>query len=87
MASDRSFVGFVAEQASGAGPVSTRAMFGEYALYAGAKPSFLVEEVLEDRDAFSRLVAATAAEVPEPKPKKRKVAPHRHPFSGSGEDS
>jgi len=38
--------------------------------YPGAKPHFLIEERLDDRDWLSRVVEATARELPEPKPKK-----------------
>ncbi len=40
--------------------------------YPGAKPSFLIEEKLEDRDWLKKLVLATVKELPEPKPKKKK---------------
>lgn len=40
--------------------------------YPGAKPSFLIEDKLEDRDWLSQLVRVTVEELPEPKPKKRK---------------
>ena len=40
--------------------------------YPGAKPSFLIEEKLEDRDWLRKLVMITAEELPEPKPKKKK---------------
>lgn len=40
--------------------------------YPGAKPSFLIEEGLEDRDWLRKLVGATVAELPQPKPKKQK---------------
>ena len=40
--------------------------------YPGAKPSFLIEEKLENRDWISELVRITVKELPEPKPKKRK---------------
>ena len=40
--------------------------------YPGAKPSFLIEEKLEDRGWISELVRITVKELPEPKPKKRK---------------
>lgn len=40
--------------------------------YEGAKPSFLIEEKLEDRQWLSELVRLTAKELPEPKPKKAK---------------
>jgi DNA transformation protein len=38
--------------------------------YPGAKPYFLIEDRLDDRDWLSRLFEATARELPEPKPKK-----------------
>ena len=40
--------------------------------YPGAKPSFLIEEQLEDREWLGELVRITAAELPKPKKKKRK---------------
>ncbi len=40
--------------------------------YPGAKPSFLIEDKLEDRDWLSQLVQITVEELPAPKPKKRK---------------
>jgi len=40
--------------------------------YPGAKPSFLIEEKLEDRDWLKKLIIITANELPEPKPKKKK---------------
>lgn len=40
--------------------------------YPGAKLYFLIEEKVEDRDWLCQLVRVTAAELPEPKPKKRK---------------
>ncbi len=40
--------------------------------YPGAKPYFLIEDQLEDRDWISDLVRITADELPEPKPKKNK---------------
>lgn len=98
MASDASFAQFVADQVSGAGTISTRFMFGEYALYCnekvvglicdnklfvkptaggrafigtpveapaytGAKPSFLIEDKLEDRAWLTELIRLTEAEV------------------------
>ena len=59
MASDRETVAFIAEVMEGAGDVSTRAMFGEYALYLDGKvialidepPSELEGEVLDARPA------------------------------------
>ncbi len=41
--------------------------------YPGAKPSYLIEEKLEDRDWISSLVKITVRELPEPKPKKKKT--------------
>ena len=40
--------------------------------YPGAKPSFLIEEKLEDREWLSELVRISVRELPEPKPKKKK---------------
>jgi TfoX/Sxy family transcriptional regulator of competence genes len=40
--------------------------------YPGAKPSFLIEEQLEDQDWLKKLVNITVKELPEPKPKKKK---------------
>jgi len=40
--------------------------------YPGAKNQFLIEEQLEDRDWLKKLVSITVAELPEPKPKKKK---------------
>lgn len=40
--------------------------------YEGAKPSFLIEEKIEDRQWLSDLVKLTVRELPEPKPKKAK---------------
>jgi len=42
MASDRETVAFIAEVMEGAGDVSTRAMFGEYALYLDGKVIALI---------------------------------------------
>lgn len=39
--------------------------------YAGAKPSFLIED-LDDRELMARLIRATYEELPAPKPKKKK---------------
>ena len=40
--------------------------------YPGAKPSFLIEEQLEDREWLSNLIKISVAELPEPKPRKKK---------------
>lgn len=106
MASDQDFVDFVVDQMNGAGAISFRKMFGEYAVYCdgkvvalicdnqvfvkqtaggkayigdvveapaypGAKMSFLIDN-FEDRQWFSELIRITAAEIPMPKPKKKK---------------
>ncbi len=39
--------------------------------YPGAKPSFLIEEQIEDKDWISTLVRLTEKELPKPKPKKK----------------
>jgi hypothetical protein len=39
--------------------------------YEGAKPSFLIEEKLEDRDWLSELIRITLKELPAPKAKKK----------------
>jgi len=107
MASDQKFVAYLVEQMDSGGLVTSKAMFGEYALYfgnklyalvcdnklfikpteagrnylqhvteappyPGAKPSFLIEENLEDRDWLRQLARITAEALPEPKPKKEK---------------
>ncbi len=41
--------------------------------YPGAKPSFLIEEKLEDSEWLSELIRITLCELPEPKPKKKKI--------------
>lgn len=40
--------------------------------YEGAKPSFIIEDKLEDRKWLSELIRITYRELPEPKPKKKK---------------
>ncbi|MGY3794525.1 TfoX/Sxy family protein [uncultured Aquimarina sp.] len=40
--------------------------------YPGAKPSFLIEEKIEDSDWLSELVSITIKELPEPKPKRKR---------------
>lgn len=40
--------------------------------YPGAKNQFLIEEQLEDRDWLKKLLEITVAELPVPKPKKKK---------------
>jgi len=109
MASDFKFVEYAIDQLGGAGALTFRKMFGEYALYVdgkvvalvcdnqvfikptnagrkllgdveeappynGAKNSFLIGDQLEDRELMAAVVAATAAELPVPPPKKPKAA-------------
>lgn len=40
--------------------------------YPGAKPSFLIEEQLEDKEWLSELIVLTEQELPAPKPKNKK---------------
>jgi TfoX/Sxy family transcriptional regulator of competence genes len=40
--------------------------------YPGAKPSFLVNDMIDDREWLSELIRITTKELPMPKPKKRK---------------
>ena len=40
--------------------------------YKGAKPSFLIEDKIEDREWLSELVRITVKELPDPKAKKKK---------------
>ena len=40
--------------------------------YEGARPSFLIEEKIDDREWLSELVRISLKELPEPKPKKKK---------------
>jgi TfoX/Sxy family transcriptional regulator of competence genes len=40
--------------------------------YEGAKPSFLIEDKIEDSEWLSELVRISLNELPEPKPKKKK---------------
>jgi len=41
--------------------------------YPWAKMSYLIEDRIEDREWLSELIRITAAELPEPKPKKPKI--------------
>ena len=104
MASDANFVQFVVDQIDRAGEITSRKMFGEYALYCnakvvalicdnklfvkpteagrkyignaieapaypGAKPSFLIEDKLEDRKWLTELIRITEKELSAPEPK------------------
>lgn len=108
MASKQQFVDYVCEQMSGAGEISARKMFGEYAVYCdekvvglvcdnqlfvkptpggkavlikpveappykGAKPHYLIDDALDDRDLLARLIKTTAQELPAPRPKKQRA--------------
>lgn len=107
MSSDEKFVAHVCERMAAAGAITSRKMFGEYAVYCGgkvvalicdnqlfvkptaagkailrrpiekppypgAKPHYLIDDGLDDKPWLSRLVAATAKELPAPKPKVKK---------------
>ncbi len=55
--------------------ISGRAFIGnvvETPPYQGAKPSFLIEEKIEDSDWLSELIRISVRELPTPKPKKKK---------------
>lgn len=41
--------------------------------YPGAKPNFLIEDKVEDKEWLSQLVKITLEALPEPKPKKKKT--------------
>jgi len=43
--------------------------------YKGAKPSFLIEDKIEDSEWLSELVRTSVRELPPPKPKKKKLKP------------
>jgi TfoX/Sxy family transcriptional regulator of competence genes len=107
MATDAHFVDFIMEQLEGVPALSSRKMFGEYAIYAGtkvvalvcdnqlfikatnagrayigtpmeappykgAKPSFLIQEQLDEREWLAGLVRVTEGALPLPKPKVKK---------------
>lgn len=55
-----------------------RAMLGspaEAPPYPGAKPHFLIQDEIEDRELMARLLRITTGELPEPKPKKPRAKP------------
>ncbi len=107
MSSDPGFVEFVRDQAGNAAEITTRKMFGEWAIYsgrkvvalvcddrlfvkptvagrafigepvesppyAGAKPYFLIEDRLDDREWLAELIRLTEQELPAPKPRPKK---------------
>ncbi len=48
--------------------------------YKGAKPSFLIQDKIEDKKWLSKLVRISSKELPIPKPKKKKVAQKKKNF-------
>ena len=40
--------------------------------YPGAKPGFLIQDAIDDRDWLKKLITLTYGELPEPKPQKKK---------------
>jgi TfoX/Sxy family transcriptional regulator of competence genes len=107
VSSDPGFVEYVCDQVDDAGVISSRKMFGEWAIYSGqkvvalvcddrlfvrptaagrafigepveaspypsAKPHFLIEDRIDDREWLTELIRVTEREIPEPKPKKRR---------------
>jgi TfoX/Sxy family transcriptional regulator of competence genes len=107
VSSDPGFVEYICDQVDDAGVISSRKMFGEWAIYSGhkvvalvcddrlfvrptaagrafigepveappypsAKPHFLIEDRIDDREWLTELIRVTEREIPEPKPKKRK---------------
>ncbi|MBU1235607.1 MAG: TfoX/Sxy family protein [Gammaproteobacteria bacterium] len=109
MASDPGFVEYACDQLRGAGNITHRKMFGDYAVYCegkvialicdnqlfvkptvagraiigspveappypGARPHFLIDDKLDERDWLTGLIRATYAELPAPRPKKPKTA-------------
>jgi TfoX/Sxy family transcriptional regulator of competence genes len=66
MATDRKTVDYIVEQASGAGVVAARAMFGEYGLYCDGKMVAIVgeDQLFLRPTAAGRAFAADAEEVP-----------------------
>jgi len=107
VSSDPGFVEYVCNQIAGAGDITSRKMFGEWAIYSGskvvalvcddhvfvrpteagrsfigepvesppypgAKPHFLIEDRLDDREWLTELIGLTERALPAPKPKNRK---------------
>lgn len=60
MASDKSFVEYVAEQLSEAGNITYKKMFGEYMIYVNAIPAVL----LCDNTVFVKINPSTSAVLP-----------------------
>jgi len=107
VSSDPGFVEYVCDQVDDAGDITSRKMFGEWAVYSGhkvvalvcndrlfvrpteagrsfigeptesspypgAKPHFLIEDRVDDREWLTELIRLTERALPAPKPKKRK---------------
>jgi TfoX/Sxy family transcriptional regulator of competence genes len=107
VSSDPGFVEYICDQVDDAGAISSRKMFGEWAIYSGpkvvalvcgdrlfvrptaagrafigepieappypsAKPHFLIEDRVDDREWLTELIRVTECELPPPKPKRRK---------------
>lgn len=66
MASDQDFVDFVVDQITGAGRITTRKMFGEYALYSDAKVVALIcdNQVFLKQTAGGRAFIGEVVEAP-----------------------
>jgi TfoX/Sxy family transcriptional regulator of competence genes len=107
VSSDPGFVEYICDQVAGAGVISSRKMFGEWAVYSGhkvvalicvdrlfvrptaagrafigepielppypgAKPHFLVDDRIDDREWLSELIRVTEREIAPPETKKRR---------------
>jgi TfoX/Sxy family transcriptional regulator of competence genes len=74
--SDRKIFGLICDNKLFVKPTSAGRIFigdvVEAPPYPGAKPSFLIEDQIEDREWISQLVKMTLEELPAPKPKKKK---------------
>jgi TfoX/Sxy family transcriptional regulator of competence genes len=108
VSSDPGFVEYICDQLQDAAEISSRKMFGEWAIYSGpkvialvcddrlfvrptaggrafigepveappypgAKPHFLIEDRIDDREWLTGLIRVTEREIPVPKPKQRKA--------------
>jgi TfoX/Sxy family transcriptional regulator of competence genes len=108
VSSDPGFVEYICDQLQDAAEISSRKMFGEWAIYSGpkvvalvcddrlfvrpteagrafigepveappyprAKPHFLIEDRIDDREWLTGLIRVTEREILVPKPKKRKA--------------
>ncbi len=55
--------------------------------YPGAKPYFVIDEYLDDPEFLATLIQATEAEVPEPKPKRKRGADRSATVAATRSDS